>query len=149
MAFSSEQYRWGYDHYADSATFLADTDTIVENFPLDAGDKPWTVACDNLPKHGERQIGLNARTTLIGNDILSPFTFAALTTNQYNWLLTNRFNGGDVDAPATIGIYDQKTGAWSVYTCIVTQPPEEAMKPINNNYLSPVIFTFSAASELA
>lgn len=151
MAFSSEYYRWAYGHAASKAAFLADSTNIIESgFSWQNGEPKWLVKCANLIIKGTRETGLNSRISTTGNLIPSPFEMIARPQRQYEWLLTNRFNGGDEDALGTINIWDQAIDSWRVFTVVVTRPREspETLRTFNNSHLGPLIFIFSEATEL-
>jgi hypothetical protein len=146
MAFSSEVYRWDDGHAASAAVFLADVTNKLSAFSfVPPGETAWSPKTDNEIDRGELVLSLDGYTDEVGNDIISPQVFVGRTSRQVAWLMTNRFNGGDRSYPATVGVFNQDTGAWSVYTCIATWRTSESV----NNLYRTITIEFTEAEVLA
>lgn len=131
MAFSSEVFRWDDGHAASAAAFLADATNKLSAFSVQTHEYEWLPKTDNTIDPGETPVSLDGYSDEIGNDVLAPWLFVGRTSRQVAWLMSNRFNGGDRSYPATVGVFNQDTGSWSVYTCVATWRTSNS---INNLY---------------
>lgn len=129
--FEDEVFRWDEGFAVDAATFLADDTNKLSAFSVENGEFEWSPETQNTVEEGEERLSLDGYTDTIGNDIISPWNIPARTARQLDWLFTNRFNGGDKSAQATIGVYDQDRGSWDVFTCIATW---QTGSSVNNRY---------------
>jgi hypothetical protein len=144
--FDDEVFRWDFDHAPDAATFLADDTNKLSAFSVvPPGEYQWMPRDENEVDEGEPTLSLDGYTDEVGNDIVSGWFFPGRTPRQLDWLFTNRFDGGEKSAPATIGKYDQTRGAWRVYIGVATWATDNS---INNRYRDLTI-TFTELEVLA
>lgn len=143
--FDDEVIRWDFDFAASAAAFLADATNMLSAFSVQTGEYPWYARTDNVVDTGEPVLSLDGYTDEIGNNLISPLFIPGRTPRQIDWMLTNRFDGGERSAPATIGVYDQDRGVWDVYTCIATWRTENS----RGNRYRDLTVTFTEAEVLA
>lgn len=97
-------YRWAFGHVSYT-TLTTDATAVVSAFPNTGHPNPWLFQTNGaISRYARRVVTPSLKAYAIGGNDTS-WNFQVLNFEQYQWLMDNRFDGGQPSALATIMTY--------------------------------------------